>query len=330
MPSTGEFRLVRPDAALAGRGVQVLVGGPEASAGVPIHGHLTNVQERVAGFLSYARSIDLDITRQVVALAGVQAGDVEAERIVGMCLWVPAPGRTAMLFAPNQSEFPETATATTGAIAAALDDARDGGIVLAQVMMEPADGAGKTVFAAAGLTQLATLTYMERKPPPQPPPAPTLELPPGYTPNLTGAYALLILRSDFGQLRGNPRLPRTLQLARHRGCHPRPQSRRAVRSAVVVGHPAVRKTGGMFAPGRNSSAACARTRLPGDRRSGARAGTRTYPDAARAGNRDAPALRSGDAGSGCGEWSGTSPLQAMRIHQRRTAHRDGAPAEVMS
>jgi mycothiol synthase len=84
-------------------------------------------------------------------------------------LWVPAPGKTAMLFAPSLSEFPEAASATQVAIHAALEDAARAGIVLVQAMMEPADAAGKTVFAAAGLSQLATLTYMERKPPTQPP-----------------------------------------------------------------------------------------------------------------------------------------------------------------
>ena len=46
---------------------------------------------------------------------------------------------------------------------------RGAGLVLLQAMLEPSDAAGKTVFAQAGLTQLATLTYMERKPPASPP-----------------------------------------------------------------------------------------------------------------------------------------------------------------
>jgi ribosomal protein S18 acetylase RimI-like enzyme len=74
-----------------------------------------------------------------------------------------------MLFAPALSDFPDAAAPSQAAIAAALDDARAAGILLVQAMMEPADAAGKTVFAAAGLSQLATLTYMERRPPAQPP-----------------------------------------------------------------------------------------------------------------------------------------------------------------
>jgi ribosomal protein S18 acetylase RimI-like enzyme len=166
------YTLVRPDAALAHRGLRVLVGGPEAGAGVPLHGGAADVEERVQGFLEYAASINLDIGKQVLAIEpapGKTAGNVGGGRIVGMCMWVPAPGKTAMLFAPSLSEFPEAAAATQAAIGGVLDDARAGGIILAQAMMEPADGASKTVFAAAGLTQLATLTYMERRPPVPPP-----------------------------------------------------------------------------------------------------------------------------------------------------------------
>lgn len=170
------YALLRPDAALAHRGLRVLVGGPEAGPSVPLHGGAAEVDERVQGFLDYARSIGLDIHKQVLAveLPPNTPSDTSpppaASRVVGMCMWVPAPGKTAMLFAPSLSEFPEAAAATQAAVAAALDDARAAGIVLVQAMMEPADAAGKTVFAAAGLSQLATLTYMERKPPVQPPP----------------------------------------------------------------------------------------------------------------------------------------------------------------
>lgn len=181
--SSFHYRLVRPDAALAHRGLRVLVGGPEAGAGVPLHGGAGEVQDRVNGFLEYARSIHLDILNQVLAFEAASGprgsagggGTAAAGRIVGMCLWVPSPGKTAMLFAPSLSEFPEAAAATEVAIRGALEDARQAGIVLVQAMMEPGDGAGKTVFAAAGLAQLATLTYMERRPPVQPP---AFDLPP--------------------------------------------------------------------------------------------------------------------------------------------------------
>jgi mycothiol synthase len=166
MSARDPYRLVRPDAELAHRGLQVLVGGPEIQPGLPAHGKLADVQKKVEGFLAYAQTVGVDPTRQVVALARTIDGN---ELIEGMCLWVPSPGHTAMLFGPSLSEFPEAAHANEAAITGALEDARAAGIILVQAMMEPADAAGKTVFAAAGLTQLATLTYMERKPPLHPP-----------------------------------------------------------------------------------------------------------------------------------------------------------------
>jgi mycothiol synthase len=172
------FQLVRPaDRALALRGLRVLVGGPESSPGVPARGRASDIETRLDGFLAYARTIKLDIDRQVLSLDTAPVSTSQG-RITGMCLWVPAPGRTAMLFGPGQSEFPESSAATAAAVAAALDDAKAAGVVLVQAMLEPADAAGKTVFAQAGLVQLATLTYMERKPPFQPP---AFELPAGIT-----------------------------------------------------------------------------------------------------------------------------------------------------
>jgi mycothiol synthase len=175
METFGQYTFLRPDEPLALRGLHVLVGGPERAPSIPARGKASDHQAKVDGFLAYARSTGLDITRQVVALEPDADGH---QRIVGMALWVPAPGRTAMLFGPSQSEHPETAAATQGALAGVLADARNAGVLLVQAMLEPGDGAGKTVFASAGLTQLATLTYMERKPPAEPP---SMTLPPGVT-----------------------------------------------------------------------------------------------------------------------------------------------------
>jgi ribosomal protein S18 acetylase RimI-like enzyme len=160
----GTCQLLRPyeDPRLVDRGLRVLVGGPEQVPGVPVRGSADEISERLNGFLSYAQTIGLDARRQVLAMRSCPAGE---PLIVGMCLWVPAPGRTAMLFGPALSDFPEAAAATQQAVIAALTDAKAAGVVLVQAMMEPSDAAGKTVFAAAGLTQLATLTYMERRPP---------------------------------------------------------------------------------------------------------------------------------------------------------------------
>jgi ribosomal protein S18 acetylase RimI-like enzyme len=160
----GTCQLLRPydDPRLVDRGLRVLVGGPEQAPGVPVRGSADDISERLNGFLSYAQTIGLDARRQVLAMRSCPSGE---RLIVGMCLWVPAPGRTAMLFGPALSDFPEAAAATQQAVIEALTDAKAAGVVLVQAMMEPSDAAGKTVFAAAGLTQLATLTYMERRPP---------------------------------------------------------------------------------------------------------------------------------------------------------------------
>jgi ribosomal protein S18 acetylase RimI-like enzyme len=161
------YRLMRPESeAWVMRGLRVLVGGPEKLPGVPVKGRVNEITEKVDGFLAYAQTAQVDIRRQVVAL---KKGAGDEELIAGMCLWVPSPGKTAMLFAPAMSTFPESATATQKALSAGLDDARAAGVVLAQAMLEPADAAGKTVFAAAGMSPLATLIYMERKPPSKPP-----------------------------------------------------------------------------------------------------------------------------------------------------------------
>jgi ribosomal protein S18 acetylase RimI-like enzyme len=168
MHHSGRYILTHPtDRAEATRGLRVLMGGPEASPFVAAMGKEAEIAARVDGFLGYADATGVDILRQVIAF---EIGPGEQPTIIaGMCLWVPAPGRTAMLFGPSQSEHPETAAATAAAVVAALEDARAHGVLLVQALVEPADAAGKTVFAAAGMTHLAALTYMERKPPIQPP-----------------------------------------------------------------------------------------------------------------------------------------------------------------
>src|SRR4051812_32947728 len=150
------FHMVRPtgegeaDKALVLRGLRVLVGGPEEEPGVPAGGaagggsSLAEINDKVNGFLAYAQTIQLDPSRQVLALTVNAAGQ---EIIAGMCLWVPSAGRTAMLFGPGLSQYPQAAAATQAAIEGATADARSQGVLLVQAMMEPADAAGKTVFS---------------------------------------------------------------------------------------------------------------------------------------------------------------------------------------
>jgi mycothiol synthase len=128
-------------------GIQFLVGG---------------YPELVNGFLDYARQQNLDLTRQVLALSG--------DAIVGMCLWVASPGKTALLFTPRLDKSSHDAQhATSQAVAAALHEARDAGVTLVQAMLEPADTQAADLFSAVGLQPLARLIYMERHPPTHPP-----------------------------------------------------------------------------------------------------------------------------------------------------------------
>ncbi len=207
------YRLIRPGEAGALRGLRVLIAGPETAPGMPARGNAPDTQAKLDGFLAYARHANIGINHQVLALeapVGNSVGSIaeipvsnddemlsDHAIVGGMCLWVPSPGRTAMLFAPSLSDFPQSAAATELAVAGALEDARSAGVMLAQAMLEPADAAGKTVFAAAGLTQLATLTYMERRPPMHPiaytlPAEFTLE---PYSAETHNAFRTAILRS---------------------------------------------------------------------------------------------------------------------------------------
>jgi len=185
---------------LALRGLRVLMGGPEREDGSARGG--AEEAERIERFLAYAKSAQLETRRQVLAF---EKSDDGRERVAGMCLWVPARGKSAMLFAPPLSEYPESADATQAAIVAALADARQAGLGIVQAILEPSDAAGKTIFAAAGLARLATLAYMERKPPGSVPDAAEMELPAEYRvehyrPATHGLFREAIERSYEGTL----------------------------------------------------------------------------------------------------------------------------------
>jgi ribosomal protein S18 acetylase RimI-like enzyme len=159
------FTLFRPrDAAEARRGVECLVGGPETAPRDP-----AQVAAAADNFLAYAASAKVDPTRQVCAAD-------PAGRLIGMCLWVPSPGRTALLFGPNLKDHSGAADATSACTRTVLDDAAAQGVALAQAMIEPTDAAGLAAFTGAGLWSLATLQYMERRPPMM---VPSVTLPPG-------------------------------------------------------------------------------------------------------------------------------------------------------
>lgn len=161
------FQLLRPtDLTTARRGIACLVGGPE-TLGNPQRPD--SVTAHVAHFEEYAHDNRVDLTRQVIAF--------ENGRVTAMTLWVPAAGRTAMLFIPNLSNYPAAAEPAIACLQQAMSDAQAHGIHLVQVMLEPADTPGIAAAEAAGLQRLATLIYQERTPPLL---APSVQLPPGY------------------------------------------------------------------------------------------------------------------------------------------------------
>ncbi len=193
---TGPLRLVRPRGEEARRGIFCLLGGPErrgGAGGAGVNelpsGRDEALAAQVREFEAYAASMGISPDQQVMAYDG--------PRIAATCLWVPSPGRTAMLFATNLMEFPEAAGAAEQCIRAALADAGAHEVVLVQTMLEPADELGAATFTRAGLQRLATLVYMERNAPPV---APAVQLPPGlrlevYSSSAHGAFRQVVLGS---------------------------------------------------------------------------------------------------------------------------------------
>ena len=162
-----DYILRRPgDAAEARRGIACLMGGPESPGR-----NESYTAARVESFVTYSSQGQVDILRQVQAVNG-------RGELAGMCLWAASPGRTAMLFGPNLADHPQAAKATGACVQAALEDAASAGVVLVQAMVDPQDALSRETFANAGLMYLATLTYMERRPPLI---VPSMALPAGVT-----------------------------------------------------------------------------------------------------------------------------------------------------
>ena len=190
------FRLVRPTGHEARRGLYCLIGGPEHLRGPDAawseRTHSVRDEMLVAQvqqFEAFAAGLGIKADHQVMAFDG--------KSVAATCLWVPSPGRSAMLFAPNLNQFPKAAAAVEACVRAALADAASADVALVQVMLEPEDELGAGTFARAGLHRLATLIYMERTPPPA---APSVQLPAGlrlqeYGPACHAALRKVVLGS---------------------------------------------------------------------------------------------------------------------------------------
>ncbi|MEI8194760.1 MAG: GNAT family N-acetyltransferase [Phycisphaerae bacterium] len=203
--SQDPFVMVRPQTPeQVRRGLACLVGGPVPGDPELAARHAARVREAIARFVNYAREIGLRTDRQVQA---VRPPVSDQAAVLGVCLWVPATGRTAMLFAPPMTEHPTAAGPTVFCIRAALQDvAADtefGGINLVQAVLDPQDEIGHAMFEQAGLHVLTTLEYMERRAPLLPPTGPaaiTQALPAGvrleiYRPENHALFAAAIQAS---------------------------------------------------------------------------------------------------------------------------------------
>lgn len=170
MRQTQRYFLVRPDEALARRGLNVLIAGPEPHTPA----QLAQARDQIEQFLAFAQQSQVELNRQVVAFKltdGQQQVDPACNPIAGLAFWVSSPGRTAMLFGPNLQQHPAALAPSAAAMATVINDAAAAGIVLLQAMVEPGDTAGREMFASVGLSELATLVYMQRPAPMVPPAA---------------------------------------------------------------------------------------------------------------------------------------------------------------
>lgn len=161
-----DYQLIKPSDELIRRGLACLFGGPETSR----YAHRdAAVKQHLLDFEAYAVGAGIDSSRQIVAMKDNQ--------IAGMCLWVPSPGRTGMLFSPNARQFPDVLEPVALCVKQAVKDAACYGLTMVQMLLEPADAPGIQLATSAGLWQLAKLHYMERRTPRF---RGTVELPPGY------------------------------------------------------------------------------------------------------------------------------------------------------
>ncbi len=163
---TAGYRLIHPHDDLIRRGLTCLFGGPEVSVYARRD---AAIEQHLADFENYARTAMIDASHQVLAM--------QNELIAGSCLWVPSPGRTGMLFSPNIRNFPDVVEPVGLCLRQCVHEAALADLTMVQMLLEPADAAGIQMANNAGLWQLATLQYMERRTPRF---RGSVELPSGY------------------------------------------------------------------------------------------------------------------------------------------------------
>ncbi|MGC8624767.1 MAG: GNAT family N-acetyltransferase [Phycisphaerae bacterium] len=192
-----EYEIIRPtDRSLISRGLDCILSEAEnAGRAVP-----ADLAERRQAFDAYCALYGLDTSRQVLALRGQQ--------IIGVCLWVATPGRTALFYIP-QTVTPElpASVAQVQCIIQAARDAAAAGMALGQVILPPEAQATAALYRRADFSDLATLLYMHRH---RPLFQPSLTLPSEcqvitYTPDSRIEFAQTI-QASYAQTLDCPRL----------------------------------------------------------------------------------------------------------------------------
>lgn len=112
-----------------------------------------DIEMHVTGFMQYARSMKLDLSRQWVAVRG--------GRIISACTCIESPGRTAMLFLPDSRVSCREPGVIRALVDAAIEDASSRGIRLAQCLLDPDDLETRRAVQQSGFRTIAELVYME-------------------------------------------------------------------------------------------------------------------------------------------------------------------------
>ncbi len=192
-----QFELVHPtDRHLISRGIDCILSEAESP-----YRHLSaDLVERRQAFDEYCLRHGLDPARQVLAL--------HQQRIIGVCLWVPTAGRTALFYTPQTAPRDVmTQAAQVQCIKQAARDAAAADMALGQVILPPEATATADLYRHADFSDLATLLYMRRN---RPLFKPSFELLPEftlatYTPDLRDQFAQTI-EASYCQTLDCPRL----------------------------------------------------------------------------------------------------------------------------
>jgi GNAT superfamily N-acetyltransferase len=145
--------------------------------------------QQVAEFLAFADQRRIVISDLWIAASG------------GVMLWailpIVSPGRTTLLFAPSDPPHPHIVPAAGALLDTVCNKYAANDVQLAQVLLDPADDAGRRMLEAHGFRRMAELIYLHaavRRPLPPPElPADLAQM--NYTPQTHALFANAILAS---------------------------------------------------------------------------------------------------------------------------------------